>query len=182
MKKLLKTSLATILSCMLFSAAASAQVITNTGPGSNNTITQTNTSVRSCTNTNVVGVTNANTQTSASGVANTSGNTTGGNATSGSATNSNSSSTSVAVNNSCGATTANTPSNGGRGGGSQVTPQGGGGGGAGAGAEAELASVASLPETGATSPAQYLAGGLAVASALTIAGYLGRQYYGTRVQ
>lgn len=181
MKKLLKTGLATILSCMLFSAAASAQVITNTGPGSNNTITQTNTSVRTCANTNVVGVTNSNTQVATSGTAKTSGNTTGGNATSGSASNSNSSSTSVAVSNNCGATPANTP--GGSGGGSQVTPQGGvGAGGFGAGAEAELASVASLPETGATSPAQQIAGGLAIASALAIAGYLGRQYYAGRTE
>lgn len=174
MKKLLKTGLATILSCMMLGAAASAQVITNTGPGSNNQVITNNTSVRSCTNTNVVGVTNSSTQTSTSGAANTSGNTTGGNSTSGSASNSNNTSTSVAVANSCGATTANTPPNGGNGGGNGG---GRGAGGSGAGADAELvASIGSLPETGTTSPAQYLAGSLAVISALTVAGYLVKQY------
>lgn len=173
MKKFLKTSIATLLSFMMLSAAASAQVITNTGPGSTNQVVTNNTSVVNCTNTNVVGVTNVNNQTSSSGTATTSGNTTGGSATSGSASNSNTTSTSVAATNGCGATTANTPGSGGSGGG-QTSSQGGGGGGA--GADMELASVASLPETGTTSPAQYLVGSLAVMSALTIAGYLGKQY------
>ncbi len=172
MKKFLKTILATLASCMLFSAAASAQVITNTGPGSNNQVVTNNTRSCSSTNTNVVGVTNTSNQTGSSGSANTSGNTTGGSSTSGSVSNNNNTSTSVAVNNSgCGATTANTP-------GTTSNPQGGGRG-AGAGADAvngELTSVASLPETGAASPAEYIASGLAALSALAIGGYLAKQY------
>jgi hypothetical protein len=39
-----------------------------------------------------------------------------------------------------------------------------------------VAAIASLPETGVTSPAEYAAEALAIISSATIAGYLAQQY------
>lgn len=84
---------------VLASGVASAQSITLTGPGSFNSITTTTTTTTVKTNTNIVGLTNFNTQTALSGPATSMFNTIGGPATSGAASNWASSWYSVYINN-----------------------------------------------------------------------------------
>ena len=71
--------------------------ISNTGPGSTNTITDNTTDRLDITNSNDLSSSNANSQSSDSGDANSNENTLGGNASSGSAVNSNDSSTSIDI-------------------------------------------------------------------------------------
>ncbi len=81
--------------------AAADSSISNTGPGSSNTITSDNSSETNINCNNNITSTNNNPQTSGTGSSSSTGNTTGGNSTSGSSSNSSSSSTSVDAN--CGA-------------------------------------------------------------------------------
>jgi hypothetical protein len=77
----------------------SAETITNTGPNSNNTITNNSTQNSSTVCINTTTVSNTNNQGATSGSANNSGNTSSGGATSGSS--SNTSSTNTSVNSGC---------------------------------------------------------------------------------
>ncbi len=100
MYKLTRIALGAASCFMLFGGTAAAQTsITNTGPGSNNTVTQTSTNNCTVTNNNTVTATNSNPQSSTSGTANTSGNTSGGSATSGSSSNTSNNSTNAFINN-----------------------------------------------------------------------------------
>lgn len=169
MKKILTGLAVTALSVVGMSAMASAQ-ISNTGPGSNNTINTNNTRICNSTSANNAVVTNASAQTSTSGSSNVSGNTTGGGATSGTSNNSNNTLTSIIATNSSGcvpATLAVTP------------PTTGGGKGADVPTEAEAvaakgaASVAVLPDTGEVS-SQVYAASTALISGLALAGIAGK--------
>ncbi len=73
--------------------------ISNTGPGSHNSITTSNKTKITKTVTNNVSVSNSNVQSSSSGSAKVEHNTTGGNATSGSSTNVYSNTTSIEITN-----------------------------------------------------------------------------------
>lgn len=95
MKKFVKIFSATIVSTAFMGSVASAATcdgtitISNTGPGSNNTVSCTDVSniVLNCTNNVVVGT--VNTQTGSSGNGDTSNNTSGGNAVTGQVVNDN---------------------------------------------------------------------------------------------
>jgi len=90
MKKITKLFAGVALSVSLFGATAAAQAacsLTNTGPGSNNTCTVSNTNVVTVTCVNGVNTTNTSVQTATSGTANVSGNSLTGNAASGSTQN-----------------------------------------------------------------------------------------------
>lgn len=165
MKRKIISLLGTVAGCIVLSGVASAQSvdISNTGPGSNNTVTSTSSSTTTCTSTNQVQVTNTSQQGSSSGSSNTSGNTTGGSATSGSASNSNTASTSVTANGGC--TLASTTPE-------PETPGGGSGGEVlGETTTAPAVTVASLPATGELSDAQQAAATTAAISGLILAGY-----------
>ncbi len=98
-------------------AHADTTTITNTGPGSNNVYTVTNTYTETVTNVTNTNISNTNVQSGTTGPASVNGNTTGGDATSGSVNNSFSSATSVNITNGTlpeggyGAGPAETPSN-----------------------------------------------------------------------
>lgn len=158
MKKLVKIFSATIVSTAFMGSVASAVTcdgtitISNTGPGSNNTVSCTDVSniVLNCTNNVVVGT--VNTQTGTSGNGDTSNNTTGGNAVTGQVVNDNGNN--VTIGGGCEQLAA-TPGTGSTGG-------GGGGGGGGAGAFTPEA----LPNTSTTSSAVAVLGTLASATGL----------------
>lgn len=117
-------------------AHADTTTITNTGPGSSNVVSTTNTVTHVVTNVNTTTVTNANTQTGTTGNANTNNNTGAGGAVTGNVTNSNSFGTSIAINNT-GHVVPNGP-----------TPSNIAGGGSGSATEKTTESVATLPKTG----------------------------------
>lgn len=161
-----------LLSIFIISKPAAAQTsITNTGPGSTNTITDSSTTNTTLTCDNAITVTTNNDQTSSSGSATTSGNTTAGDASSGNASNSSSSVSDIAVSCGAAANTTTPPSTPGQ------QPVGG----AGAGfvlssvAGAQSARIASLPKTGELSLVNAAAvplaslGGLAVTTQIGIA-------------
>jgi hypothetical protein len=92
MKKVTSIVTAAIAGVIFVGASASAVTtgsISNTGPGSTNTISISDQFSCRVTNDNDIDVTNDNQQNAGSGNATTSGNTTGGNAQSGSAANTN---------------------------------------------------------------------------------------------
>ncbi len=124
-------------------AHADTTTITNTGPGSTNISTVTNTFIQTETNTNSVFVSTSNVQTGTSGNANVNDNTTGGDAISGNVNNSFNTSTAVSINN-------GGPAVGGSGAGVTENPSAiTGAGGEGAGSVATLGqSVTTLPKTG----------------------------------
>lgn len=101
MKKLLTILALPVLSFASVGTVAAQGNINNTGPGSNNQVTNNRTSNFVCVNNNNANVKSNNNQSSNSGSANNSGNTNGGGATSGSASNRNSSNTNISVNNGC---------------------------------------------------------------------------------
>lgn len=177
MRKFIKTIMATSLGLAMMTASASAQsaAISNTGPGSDNSITSSNRTDISCRSTNDVEVSNRTDQDASTGNASVDGNTSGGNVTSGSASNSNTTSTSVTAANNClGQTVTTTPPPTGGSGGGQTLGENTVAGGQGAG---EAVLVASLPATGELSDAQYLAGASAGLSGLGLLGYAIRAYF-----
>lgn len=180
MKKFIKTVIATLFGLAIMTTTASAQSvdISNTGPGSTNTVTSNNRTDIKCDATNKVEVTNRTDQDADSGNASVDGNTSGGSATSGSASNSNSTSTTVTASNNClgKAATTTPPPTGGSGGG-QTLGDSTVAGGQGAG---EAVLIASLPATGELSTAQYLAGASAGVSGLGLLGYAIRAYLGRK--
>ncbi len=93
MRRLLSTLATVVLGVGLSSGVAAASTvtcgITNTGPGSNNTVTCVDSNNVQVTCTNNVVVANSSSQSSSSGSASTSGNTSGGSSSSGNASNSN---------------------------------------------------------------------------------------------
>lgn len=111
--------------------AATTGTITNTGPGSNNTITVNEDCSAIITNTNTISITGSNSQTSSSGSTTSGGNTTGGSATSGSSTNSNSYTVDLNIHNAtpevCVKPTVTPEENGGQVGGTSTTVGGRGG-------------------------------------------------------
>lgn len=161
MSKFARTTLAATLATVLLSTAALASSdISDTGPGSNNTVTVDTSNQVTVTNDNNVTVNNTNTQVATSGDATVSGNTTAGDATTGDATNTNTAKTTVEIDNQspcCGQ-----GGGGGNGqGGGQGSGQGGGQGGSNIGAGASSSGVgasstsvgsSTLPETGASQP------------------------------
>lgn len=180
MKKLLR-AIAIILLGVSFSTGvvfADTGSISNTGPGSTNSIsfTETNNAFLNCVN--AVNVTNVNNQTAVSGGATVSNNTVGGGATSGSASNSNSTSANIGVSG-CALNSAPVtppPTNGGT---TPTTPTGGSGGGQVSGASVTLAGaggsgggqvsgvrIAALPETSGESIVSYASVPLAVLGSL----------------
>lgn len=169
MKKLLTGLAVTTLSVVGMSGMASAQ-ISNTGPGSNNTITVNNSTICNSTSTNTAVVTNTNTQTSSSGSANTSGNTTGGSATSGTTNNSNNVLTSIIASNASACvpvTTAVTVPTGGKGADQPVAQT--------VAVNDQAAAVVTLPDTGQASPKVYAAS-TALVSGLALAGVAGKEF------
>jgi len=113
MKKVLISAAAVLAGMGLLSAPVFAAEISNTGPGSDNSITSTNDTDCSVENNNNVDVDNDNSQGANSGDSTNGSNTNGGNSNSGNANNSNSSDVNVDVNNSgccdCESTTTPTP-------------------------------------------------------------------------
>ena len=154
-----RASVATIVSVGLTGVALADSVDLNTtGPNSTNDVTVSNIQSSSVTNTNMVEVINANAQSAGSGNVDVSGNTTvGGGVGSGDASNTNATTTSVGIDNGTSNVNVPTGGTGGATGGTTVpvtTPAGtgsvlgasiGGQGGA-------TASVATLPEVGASVP------------------------------
>jgi len=130
MKKVSSITVGALAGVLLFGAVASATdtgSITNTGPGSTNTITMSDRCSLDVTNTTTVDVTNNNPRSAGSGDATNDGNTSGGNAQSGSA--GNTSTTNVGVNVTNGPVTdcnVSQPTNPGNGGGEVNAPTGGG--------------------------------------------------------
>lgn len=114
-------------------AHADTSTITNTGPGSTNVVTTTNTVTHVVTNTNITNVTNMNAQSGTSGNVNTNDNSASGDAKSGNVSNTNSFATTIAINNSAVSPSGPIPSNIAGTGGSVVT---------------ESSSAVSLPKTG----------------------------------
>src|ERR1700729_534554 len=88
-----------------FTGLASADSISDTGPGSSNTISASMRTDFRDMNTNNIGLFNGNSQRAFTGSARVSGNTNGGDATTGNAMNGNSSSFSVAASNGGGSMT-----------------------------------------------------------------------------
>lgn len=85
------------LALMSAGNAFAADSISDTGPGSSNTITESNTNTYSETNSNDITVDNTNDQTATSGDSTVSGNTNAGSASTGDATNNNTTTTTVGV-------------------------------------------------------------------------------------
>ncbi len=166
----------TVFGIVALAAPVSAQ-ISDTGPGSNNTITSSNYTECTSTAVNEMYISNQTSQSSSSGSATVSGNTSGGNATSGNSSNSSSTTTAVTATNNSGClpgavTTPETNGNGGSGGGQTLGATTtaalvGGQGAAGM-------TIASLPETGGTSPAQTALAVSSLLSGAVIVAYLGR--------
>lgn len=179
MKKIIVSAAVSLGSVLGMSVPAMAQSsISNTGPGSNNTIVD-NSSV-TCTSvmTNSAIVTNTTNQTGSSGSANVSGNTTGGSATSGNVGNNSSTNTQLSMTNSNPCLPAS------------PVPTGGGGGGAGGGSPvvtsaitlaggqgAGAAEVTSLPSTGPTPPAEQLFISSSLLSGLVVVGATLRKFF-----
>lgn len=169
MKKISKILAATLVSLSMLGGVAGAQAANNctisgTGPGSNNTCTNTNNQTITVTCVNGVTTTNINAQNAVSGSVNVSGNTISGNATSGTAQNANALVNELASY--CNAAPAAATS---------TTPQAGG---RGAGTVAGAATgVTALPKTGvndvlpAIAVAVTAAAGLVAASQLAVASY-----------
>lgn len=183
MKKIITSVLVTLSSIAFSTVPAMAQAnINNTGPGSNNTIT--NNSATTCTSvsSNSAIVSNTTSQSSSSGGANVSGNTSGGSATSGSSSNNSSTNTQLSFTNGNPCVPSVSLPVGGSGGNG-----GGSGGGAaqtaaaltlagGQGASAEL--VSSLPDTGPVAPAEQVLAGSALLSGLVMVGAVLRKLFG----
>ena len=99
MSKILQIASASVVSLALMGGVAAADTISNTGPGSDNSIIHDNTSNCTVNNNNHLDVNNQNNQNSNSGNASGSNNTTGGNSQSGNSSNTSSSTTNVDINN-----------------------------------------------------------------------------------
>ena len=99
MNKILQIATTSVVSLALMGGVAAADTISNTGPGSDNSIVHNNTSNCTVDNNNNVDVNNQNNQNSNSGNASGNDNTTGGNSQSGDASNTSSSTTNVNINN-----------------------------------------------------------------------------------
>ena len=97
-KQLLRAAASTVLGLSLTTGFAAAD-ISNTGPGSDNTVVTKVSSHYKVNNDNNLGVSNSNGQSFSTSDAKVKGNTTGGSATSGNASNSNSSSFTLNVSN-----------------------------------------------------------------------------------
>lgn len=123
MKKTLKTLALAFAIAGLSSAPTFAATISNTGPGSDNTVTDTSECTSTTNNNNNVDVTNNNPQTGTTGSGSTNGNTTGGNTGSGNADNQSNTNVDGSItngdNNACAVATA-TPVVPGRGGDAEV--------------------------------------------------------------
>lgn len=152
MKKLIQTLSVAILSAGVMTGVAAAQSISNTGPGSTNTVTNTTTNTPIVTCVNSTTVTNSNSQSSNSGTSTNSGNTNSGGATTGSSSNNNTTVTNV---------TTGCPAGQVR----QVV----GGHGSGPGGSFTAAEVAALPLTGSHSALNNVAVGIAVLGGAAIA-------------
>lgn len=140
MKKLLVASLATAVFAVAPSGAVFAASINNTGPGSNNVITNSNSNNCNKTNNNSLVVQGSNSQNGSTGNTSSGNNTSGGNSTSGNSSNSNNSNVKVNVStNGCGTKTTG----GGKGSGTSTTVSN----------PAVKAAATSLPDTGASSVA-----------------------------
>lgn len=169
MKIVIKNIVAALFAAVLFAGGASAQTadISNTGPDSTNTITSNSSFECDIDNDTNIDLDFDNNQQASSGSATVSGNTSGGSATSGSANNSSSTDTSIGVINSNDCFPTAAPSGGGGGGGNVSGVSAGGlGGGQ---VLAESSRITALPVTGATSPAELIAGGVATLSGLAMA-------------
>jgi hypothetical protein len=178
MKRIIQAISGAILAIGLTAGVASADTvncgnISNTGPGSVNSITCTTSTGVNVYCNNDTHLTTTNNQNASSGYSVVTGNTTGGSSTSGGAQNSNQ--TNLTVGLSCApaassAPAAVTPPAGGQGGGAPVAaaaapakPVGG------VGAGAPAAAVASLPETGSQAPERDAAiAAVALSSALVL--------------
>jgi LPXTG-motif cell wall-anchored protein len=179
-KKILQMIAGAVASIALMGGVAAADTVTcgsisNTGPGSTNTITCVDNEENSVSCNNHVVVENSNDQNASSGGAFTTNNTSAGDASSGDASNDNK--VVVNIGASCAPVqTASTTPSGGRGGGevaaaSTAAPAGGaGGGGQGAG-------VAALPETGSSSLQTAAIAGLAVLAGGLVLSRLGLVAY-----
>jgi len=179
MKRLLKILAAAILGAGLFTGAASAQSISNTGPGSTNTITNSQNCNASVTNNNNVSVSGSNNQNASSGNATNTGNTSGGNSSSGNASNNNSTSINFGINNG----TAGVPclpgtNNPGNGGGNTPNPIDNGTGGGGNVLGDSTTRIAMLPNTGESSAAiDNIAALAAIIGSVAIVSQLGSLLY-----
>lgn len=154
MKKVAKIVSAAIVSTAFMGTVASAATcdgtitITNTGPGSNNTVSCTDVSniVLNCTNDIVVAT--VNTQTGTTGNGDTSNNTTGASAVTGQVVNNNGNN--VTIGGGCEQLTAtSTPMTPGKGGGGAFTPE-------------------VLPNTSSSSPVLAVLGVIAAATGITV--------------
>lgn len=115
-----------VVACSVISAlmlggvayAADTGSITNTGPGSNNTITINNSCASTTINSNNIDITNSNHQSSGSGGITSTGNTSSGSISSGSSSNTNSFGVDLTINNStapdCSPQAVATPTSGGQ--------------------------------------------------------------------
>jgi LPXTG-motif cell wall-anchored protein len=168
-KKLLQTLAGAVAGVALMGGVAAASTVTcgnisNTGPGSTNTITCVDSQEHNVSCNNNVIVKNSNDQDAQSGGAFTTDNTSGGSASSGNSSNSNS--VVVTVGASCAPVqAASSQPSGGSGGGGEVAaastsaaPAGGSGGGG-------AAQVAALPETGSSNLQSAAVAGVAVLAA-----------------
>jgi cytoskeletal protein RodZ len=134
MKKSTTITIGVLVGVVFLGGAMFAQNVSDTGPNTNNPVTQNQSSECTSTNNNNVNVNNENNQSSESGTANSTGNTNSNSSTTGSASNSSSTSTNVNINNdnNCITTQAATKKDdgnktevGGKGAGVSKTPAGG---------------------------------------------------------
>ena len=171
MRKLIKTVAVTLVCASLAGGVAAADSnISDTGPGSNNSISTSvdNNSDTNCNNND--DLTTSNLQNAGSGNADVTGNTTGGDAQSGGASNNNN--TNVNVNTSCGQLSSS----------SNPAPQGGGkGSGKVSGASTTATPVAvangSLPDTGSNTAATLAVGSVVALGAVLLASRFGVSAY-----
>ena len=181
MKKIIISAVVTLGSILGISVPAMAQAnISNTGPGSVNTITSNNTNTCTAVMNNTAVVTNTNNQAGASGAAVVSGNTGSGGASTGSVNNSSSSNTQLSLTNGNPCAPAAALPSGGSGGSGGTNVQTAAitlAGGQGAGADM----VSALPETGQTAPAEQLFIGSALLSGLVAVGGVLRKLFGEAV-
>ena len=174
MKKILSLVSGVALCCAFAGGLASAQ-ISNTGPGSTNTITNSNSCSSTTTNSNTVTSSNSNTQSGTSGTATNSGNTGSGGSSSGSVSNTGSNSTNVVVENGSAsacvpATTTATVTDPGT---TTTTVAGG----MGAGNPEAVTRISSLPNTGSGTALSIMASVTAVLAALGVASRTGLAAY-----
>lgn len=155
------TALLTFFGLVAIAAPASAQ-ISNTGPGSTNSIVDNSSTTCTSTSTNTAQVSNNTSQSGSSGSASASGNTTAGGATSGSVTNTSTTNTSLVLTNgnACApaAVTPTPPKPGGKGGGAVLAEST---------SQAPVV-VASLPQTGEVTSADIAAGTTAAVTGLIL--------------